>query len=67
VVMICISFMARDGEHFFMFFFFGQFGRFPLKKFCLAQLLTSLLIHQFLGNLVFEPPVYSIISSLSDV
>jgi hypothetical protein len=43
VVLICISFMARDGEHFFMCFWL--FGFLPLKKFCLVQLLTSLFVH----------------------
>jgi hypothetical protein len=43
VVLICIYFMARDGEHFFMCFW--PFGCLPLKKFCLVQLPTSLLAH----------------------
>jgi hypothetical protein len=42
VVLICIAFMARD-EHFFMCFL--AFGLLPLKKFCLVQLPTSLLVH----------------------
>jgi hypothetical protein len=44
VVLVCISFMARDGEHFFMWFllFVLPFGLLPLKKFCLVQLPTSL-------------------------
>jgi hypothetical protein len=44
VVLICIFFVARDGEHFFMCFFL-PFGLLPLKKFCLVQLRTSLLGH----------------------
>jgi hypothetical protein len=43
VVLICISFIARDGEHFFMCFW--PFGLLPLKKFCVVQLPTSLLAH----------------------
>jgi hypothetical protein len=43
VILIRISFMARDGEHFFMCFW--PFGLLPLKKFYLVQLPTSLLGH----------------------
>jgi hypothetical protein len=39
VVLICISFMVKDGEHFS--FVFWPFGLLPLKKFCLVQLPTS--------------------------
>jgi hypothetical protein len=46
VVLICISFIARDGEHFFMCFLL--FGLLPLKKFCLIQLF-SLLLYWFIG------------------
>jgi hypothetical protein len=45
VILICISFITSDGEHFFMFFFFWPFGFLPLKKFCLVQKPTSLLHH----------------------
>jgi hypothetical protein len=54
VGLIYISFMARDGEHFFcacvcvcvvFFFFFWPFGLLPLKKYCLVQFPTSLLVH----------------------
>jgi hypothetical protein len=41
VVLICISFMARDGEHFFMGFFFCPFEFLLLRKFCLVPLLIS--------------------------
>jgi hypothetical protein len=34
VVLICISLMARDGEHFFMCFFW--LFEFLLRKFCLV-------------------------------
>jgi hypothetical protein len=51
MVVICISFMARDGEHFFMCFVL-PFGFLPLKNFCLVQLYTSFLAHQFWGTLV---------------
>jgi hypothetical protein len=44
VVLICISFIARDGEHVFMLFFW-PFGFLPLKKFCIVQLPTYLLVH----------------------
>jgi hypothetical protein len=57
VVLICISFRARDGEHFFMCFW--PFGFLPLKKFCLVQLPNSLLVPWFWGFSVFEFPVYS--------
>jgi hypothetical protein len=43
VVMICISFMARDGEHLFMCFLPFEF--LLLRKFCLVQLPISLLVH----------------------
>jgi hypothetical protein len=43
VALICISFMARDGEHFFVFYL--PFGFLPLNKFCLVQLPISLLVH----------------------
>jgi hypothetical protein len=43
VVLICISFMASDGEYFIMRFWL--FGLPLLKKFCLVQLPISLLAH----------------------
>jgi hypothetical protein len=43
VVLICSSFMASDGEQFSCVFW--PFGFLPLKKFCLVQLPTSLLVH----------------------
>jgi hypothetical protein len=55
VVLICISFMARDGEHFFMCFLAIWIS--SLKKFCLVQLSISWLVHWFWG--FFELPVYS--------
>jgi hypothetical protein len=58
VVLICISFMDRDGENFFMWFL--VIGFLPLKMFCLVQLPTSLLVHWFGVSLVFfEFCVYS--------
>jgi hypothetical protein len=36
MVLICISFMARDGEHLFMCFL--AIGLLPLRKFCLILL-----------------------------
>jgi hypothetical protein len=43
VILICISFMARDGDHFFIVFLSFEF--LLLRKFCLVQLSNSLLIH----------------------
>jgi hypothetical protein len=40
VVLICISFMARDGEHFIMVFFL-PFEFLLLRKFCIVQLPIS--------------------------
>jgi hypothetical protein len=57
VVWICISFMPRDGEHFFTCFF-GYLDFFFEKV--LFQLPTSFLVHWFGESLVFnELPVYS--------
>jgi hypothetical protein len=46
VGLICISFMVRDGERFFMCFFW-PFEFLLLKKFSLVQLPTSLLVNWF--------------------
>jgi hypothetical protein len=43
VILICISFMARDGEHFFMCFLPFEF--LLLRKFCLVHFPISLLVH----------------------
>jgi hypothetical protein len=43
VVLIYISFMVTDGEHFFTCFW--SFGFLSLEKFCLVQLPISLLVH----------------------
>jgi hypothetical protein len=43
VVLISISFIARDGEHFFMYFFAIWISSF--EKFCLVQLPISLLVY----------------------
>jgi hypothetical protein len=51
VVLICISFMVRDGEHFFMCFL--AIWLLPLKNFCLVQLPTSFMVHWFWRSLVF--------------
>jgi hypothetical protein len=43
VVLICFYFMARDGEHFSCVSW--PFVFLPLKKLCLVQLPSSLLVH----------------------
>jgi hypothetical protein len=43
VVLIYISFMARNGEHLFMCFL--DIWTSSFEKFCLVQLPTSLLVH----------------------
>jgi hypothetical protein len=43
VLLICISFIARVGEHFFMCFWPFEF--LLLRKFCLVHLPISLLVH----------------------
>jgi hypothetical protein len=44
VVLICISFMVRDGEHFFMYFFNIQISSFAKVLFSsVARFLISLL------------------------
>jgi hypothetical protein len=42
-ILICISFMVRHGEHFFMCFL--PFGFLPLKKFSLVQLPAFVWVH----------------------
>jgi hypothetical protein len=46
VVLICISFMARDGEHFFMCFLAIWISFFK-------KVLFSLVSHFFIGSLIF--------------
>jgi hypothetical protein len=46
VVLICISFMPRDAEHFSCAFWSFEF--LPLEKICLVHLPTSLLVHLYL-------------------
>jgi hypothetical protein len=59
VVLICISFMARDGEHFFMCFLAIRISSFE-------KVLSSSLAHFFIGSLIlgefsfFEFPIYSV-------
>jgi hypothetical protein len=52
VVLICIFFMARDGEHFFMYFFL-PLGFLPFKKFSCPFLywVTDLGEFSFLSSL----------------
>jgi hypothetical protein len=51
VVLICISFMARDGEHFFMCSLATWTSSF--EKVLFSSLHTSLLVHWFWRSLVF--------------
>jgi hypothetical protein len=52
VVLIGISFMARDGEHFCMCFLAIWTSSFE-------KVLFSSVSHFFMGSLIFELPVYS--------
>jgi hypothetical protein len=52
MVLICTSFMARDGEHSLCSCW--SLGLLPLKKLCSVHLCISSLGHWFLGSLVFE-------------
>jgi hypothetical protein len=52
VILICVSFMARDFEHFFMCFPW-PFVLFPLKKLCSVHLPISSLDHWFFGEFSF--------------
>jgi hypothetical protein len=45
VVLICISFMARDGEHFFMCFL-------AILIYCFEKVLFSSVAHVFIGSLI---------------
>jgi hypothetical protein len=66
VVLICISFMARDGEHFFMYFLATWISSFE-------KVLFNLVSHFFIGSLIcgdfnFLNSLYIlVISPLSDV
>jgi hypothetical protein len=55
VVLICISFMARDGEHFFMCFLAIWISSFE-------KVLFSSVAHFFIDSLIFEE--FSFLSSL---
>jgi hypothetical protein len=46
VVLICISFVARDGEHFFMCFL-------AIWISSLESVLFSSVVHFFIGSLIF--------------
>jgi hypothetical protein len=50
-VLICISFIARDGEHFFMCFLAIWISSFE-------KVLFSSLAHFFIGSLVLEELVF---------
>jgi hypothetical protein len=66
VVLICISFMARDDEHFFHVFF-------SHLDFFFEKVLFSSVAHFFIGSLIFGEFSFLsflyilVISSLSDV
>jgi hypothetical protein len=66
VVLTCISFMARDGEHFFMCFL-------VILIFSFEKVLFSSVVHFFIGSLIlgefsFLSSLYIlVISPLSDV
>jgi hypothetical protein len=66
VVLICISFIARDGEHFFRVFF-------SHLDFFLRKVLFSSIAHFFTGSLILEEFSFLrslyilVISPLSDV
>jgi hypothetical protein len=55
VILICISFMARDGEHFFMCF--GSISTYSFEK-----VLFSSVAHFFIGSLILGE--FSFLSSL---
>jgi hypothetical protein len=55
VVLICISFMARDGEHFFMCFFAISISSFQ-------KVLLSSVAHFLIGSLILGE--FSFLSSL---
>jgi hypothetical protein len=52
VVLICISFMARDGEHFFMCYFFTIW----ISSF--EKVLFSSVDHFFIGSLIWGSLVF---------
>jgi hypothetical protein len=57
VLLICISFMARDGDHFFMCFL-------AIWTLSLEKVLFTLVAHFFIGSTIlgelsfFELPIY---------
>jgi hypothetical protein len=53
VVLICISFMARNGEHFFQYGHFLAIWTSFFEKVLFSSVATSLLVHCVLGSLVF--------------
>jgi hypothetical protein len=55
VILICISFMARDGEHFFMCFLAIWISSFK-------KVLFSSVAHFFIGSLILRE--FSFLSSL---
>jgi hypothetical protein len=63
VVLICISFMSRDGEHFFMCFL-------AIWTSASEKVVFTSVAHFFIGSLIFgefsfyEHPVYFIYQSL---
>jgi hypothetical protein len=62
VVLICISFMVRDGEHYFIFFFLAIWTSFENNV--LFNSVAHLFNVSFWGVQFFELPVYSDYQSL---
>jgi hypothetical protein len=73
VVLICISFMARDSENFFMCFFFFFFFFLAIWISSFEKVLFSSVAHFLIGSLIFGELSFLsslcilVISPLSDV
>jgi hypothetical protein len=65
VVLICVSFMAKDGEHFFMFFL-------DIWTSSFEKVLFSSVAHFFIASLIFREfiflsSLYILVISSSDI
>jgi hypothetical protein len=68
VILICISFMARDGEHFFSFFFFLPIWTSSFEKVLFSSVAHFFIVSLIWGKFSFLSSVYIlVISPLSDV